>query len=142
MEGDDDMPSGVSINDGGYFVGRPVNYTPDIAIGLGGYFIGRPQAVNSIEDDQPTRFLKLAREKLAAALDKVATAMVPLELRSELIKEMDNIITGSRKHVDRGLLETMCREISDMADELQANKEPSVCISLLQVLLLLHDSPL
>ncbi|KAF8715968.1 hypothetical protein HU200_026934 [Digitaria exilis] len=56
-------------------------------------------------------------------------ATVPPDLESQLIKEMNSVMTGSLKHVDRGLLETACRDITDMADELQANKEASRSIS-------------
>jgi len=171
MEGDD-LPSGVSINQAGYFVGRPVNLESDIdddfpsgvAIGPGdyfipsidevtitpgGYFVGRPSSLQ--EGGRPTRynFLKLVRDKLVAAaatltrdaatatvpsseVERKATVpsseldRVPSELGSELLKEMENVMTVL-KGVDRGLLETACLEISDMVDdELQANKAASI----------------
>jgi len=169
-----DLPSGVSINQAGYFVGQPVNLESDIdddfpsgvAIGPGdyfipsidevtitpgGYFVGRPSSLQ--EGGRPTRynFLKLVRDKLVAAAATLtrdaATATVPSseveskatvpsseldrvpsELGSELLKEMENVMTVL-KGVDRGLLETACLEISDMVDdELQANKAASVRI--------------
>jgi len=146
----DDVPSG-------YFIGRPFNREREsdddlpsgVAIGPGDYFMGRPARLLP-EGGQPTlyNFLKLVRDKLGAAaapltrdaatatvpsseVEREATApsseldRVPSELGSELIKEMENVMTVL-KGVDRGLLETACLEISDMVDdELQANKAAS-----------------